>query len=114
MANFNNHYHHSEPEKSLITWAVTNIMDIFLLEILAIQDYSVTYSVCEMENYIENIALRNFYKKKFFRKREDFLYMNVINKGESALSVMFVSFRAWRKSGCTVRQNRNCAPELSV
>ena len=78
MTNFNIHYHHSEPEESQITWAVTNIMELFLLEILAIQVYSITYSFCEVDNYTQNITLRNSYKKKkklFRTTTEDCLYM---------------------------------------
>jgi len=114
IANSIIHYHHSEPEKSLITWAVTNIMGIFLIEILAIQVYSVNYSVCEMENYIKNITLRKFLQKRFFARQKIFCIWNVINKEKSALSVIFVSFLAWRKSGCTGRQNNKCALQLSV
>jgi len=39
---------------------------------------------------------------------------NVINKGKSALSVIFASFRTWRKSGCTGRQKSYCTPDQSV
>jgi len=89
-------------------------MGIFLIEILAIQVYSVNYSVCEMENYIKNITLRKFLQKRFFARQKIFCIWNVINKEKSALSVIFVSFLAWRKSGCTGRQNNKCALQLSV
>jgi hypothetical protein len=68
MANFNIHYQHSETEKSQITCAVTYIMDIFLLEILAIQvNNVVAYSVCEMEN---GKLHTNYHVKKFLLKKK--------------------------------------------